>query len=229
MSKKKLLFIINNKHFTINKYLDNYEVVYIKSFDIINYSIDELTNLISFFDIILIGGGAQHLIKEEIYKYPEFKNLFNIVKICDNLSKLLVGICLGCQIIAYIYECEIHKLNNLCIGTGFLNLKSINFKEDKFLSNIDYNIIKYSFSFHYDYIIISKNNKLIEIIAKSNDNIPYIIKHCSKKIYGFQFHPELSLENISNSIKKFNVNYYLENYNNNICINFFDALFNFNK
>jgi len=65
--------------------------------------------------------------------------------------------------------------------------------------NIDYEKLKGAFSFHKDYINFDDSDKVISeltIIAKSINNLPYIIKHKNKQIYGFQQHPEHTQGNI---------------------------------
>jgi anthranilate/para-aminobenzoate synthase component II len=100
--------------------------------------------------------------------------------------------------------------------------------KDIFISNLDHNLLVKSFSYHYDFIKINNNiqNSEIEIIAKSINNIPYIIKHKTHNIYGFQMHPEINIINI----KKYK--YIIKNYSEDIAKNFFDVLlkcFYYNK
>lgn len=174
---QQILFI-KNYIFTENLfYLDKFNINYIYSFDIINYNDSQLNELIDKYHIIIIGGGPQHLTFELINNYPEIKNLIKIINLAHLKSKLLIGLCLGCQIIAYTFGLEIIQMNNLCIGFGYLDINSLNnqiIEKDKYLNNLDYHIISKSFSYHNDCINFKSNNEL-ELLAKSNNNIPYIV------------------------------------------------------
>ena len=228
--KHKILFIKNNiltENISHLKYLD-ISIDYIFSFDIIDYNYDELNKLIDNYTIIIIGGGPQHLTFDLIKKYPEIDNLIKIVKIVQSKSKLLIGICLGCQIIGYTFGFKIVQMPNLCFGFDFLDINSINnelIKKDTFLSKMDFNIISKSFSYHYDCIKLDSNNEL-NIIAKSISNIPYIIKHKSANIYGFQFHPEISFNHINHIFLNYNINFSYQDFDSNICKHFFEIFIN---
>ena len=207
---KKILVILN----TDNRIFDNMNlnIYYINSIKIKNMTLHNLFILIKLYDVIIIGGGPQRLSNQN---YPEIINLMNIVKICDFLNKLLIGICLGCQIIAKFYNFKIYELYNRHIGTKFLNIDSINYNiinQDNYLKNINIKLIKYAYSYHYDGIYISKNykNNNIDIIAYSIDNIPYIIKHKTKSIYGFQFHPEATLKSITHRLNNDKIPYQID-------------------
>jgi anthranilate/para-aminobenzoate synthase component II len=214
--KKNILYI---KNFSSGKnlyFLKKYFNINIKCIDsnlLINYTIDNLKKLIELYDIIIIGGGKQHLTSNNIFlKYPEIKNQIEIVKLISmyyKKNKLLIGICLGCQIIALCFGLKIVQMKKLCLGFDNLDITTINYNyinnyKDIYLNKINYKLLAKSFSFHYDninYIDCIDNNIVnneLVIIAKSNEGIPYIIKHLKSKIYGFQFHPEACLESIIN-------------------------------
>lgn len=103
---------------------------------------------------------------------------------------------MSCQLIAQYYGCEIKELEK--IGYNYLDIKDLNIEEiekDKFLLNINYEKLKGAFNFHKDYINFDDSDKVISeltVIAKSINNLPYIIKY----IYGFQQHPEHTQGNI---------------------------------
>lgn len=227
---KKILVILNNINSINYEYLSkNYKnVKYIYSVCIMNKSFDKIKNMILKYDIVFIGGGPQHLTNDKIKSYHELNNLFNVVKICEENNILLIGICLGSQIIAHYYNSQVIKLSNVCIGTNYLDINNVNKKiisNDKYLSKLDLNILKKSFSFHHDGIKINKNNNL-DFIAFSINNIPYIIKHKSKNIYGFQFHPEVTKNYIYNILNIYNIVIdmsFVSNISEDISRNFFDA------
>jgi anthranilate/para-aminobenzoate synthase component II len=122
------------------------------------------------------------------------------------------------------YKMPIKKLPKFVIGHNYMdNINTNIVSSDKYLSKMNFSLIKQSFSFHSDGIeraelfppkleTLSVSNvptKKIVVIASYGD-IPYIIKHRKKPIYGFQFHPEANIESIMNSIKKNNVNFYID-------------------
>ena len=219
MTKKIIVFL--NNHFNTNiNYLDeqNYDVTYIFTDTIIDKDDMYIISLIIDYDLIIIGGGPQHLTTNQIKYYPEVPILIKIVKLSYEINKLLIGICLGCQLIALTFNIEIIKLKELHIGTTFLDLSTLNIdlvKSDKYLSNMDFDLIEHSFSFHNDGINYI-NHSEIDILCYSKTNIPYIIKHKDKPIYGFQFHPELTNNSISNSLNKYNINYEIDKLDDHI-------------
>jgi GMP synthase-like glutamine amidotransferase len=212
MDKKIIVFL--NNHFNTNiNYLDekNYNITYIFTDTIIDNDETYILSLITYYDLIIIGGGPQHLTNHEIKHYPEVPILIKIIELSYKINKLLIGICLGCQLIALTFNIEIVKLKESHIGTSFLDLSTLNkdiIKSDKYLSNINFELIEHSFSFHNDGINPSGiNHPEIDILCYSKTNVPYIIKHKNKSIYGFQFHPELTNISIHNSLNKYNINY----------------------
>lgn len=222
----KTLLILNSKKFSTYSYftMKNYDILY--SVNIKNKTKKYINDLITEYDLIVIGGGTQHLTKNEIENYKEIIFLTEIIKSCSEQNKLMIGICLGCQLIAHVYGCEIKKLEFTQIGYNYLDINSLNNKiieDDKFLSNIDYEKLKGAFSFHNDYIELNKENEELIVIGKSINNLPYIIKHKNKPIYGFQQHPEHTQETLGRIIKIFKVNENHETLDNEININFFDS------
>lgn len=246
---KNILYIKNFSHSNNLSYLkkfSNVDVNCIYSIQLVNYNIDQLIELIELYDIVILGGGKQHLTSNNMSTdHPEIVNQIMIVKLFStrfkSSNKILIGICLGCQIIASSFNYTIVPMDNLLIGFNFMDLNTINHQyiiNNKYLSNLDYNLLSQSFSFHYDYIDylnyiptcfddIDKNgdvsnmtnmtntfntnnpnnidDKLL-IIAKSINDVPYIITNANSNIYGFQFHPEICYESITNVINSFSDN-----------------------
>jgi GMP synthase-like glutamine amidotransferase len=154
---------------------------------------NEIDELIDNIDAVIIGGGKQSVV--ELEKYKELSIIIDIIMKCGNLNKPVLGICLGCQLIGVTYGLSVRTLQNPHIGPGYLSLETINpqkIENDNFLSKLDWSIVHHAFSFHYDGLIDSEDsNGKIQILGKSNSDVPYIIKHKSKPIYGLQFHPEM--------------------------------------
>jgi GMP synthase (glutamine-hydrolysing) len=182
-------------------------VIYIFSYNLINIEFKLLILLINYADIIILTGGPQHLIESKINKYPEINVLMNIIKICHTLNKLLIGICLGSQLIALTYGMKIIKLNKLHIGRNFLDLTTLKMdiiQNDNYLNKIDFELFQNSFSFHNDGVY-DIHNSYIDILAYSKSRVPYIIRHKQKPIYGFQFHPEATNNSIINALNKYDI------------------------
>lgn len=97
--------------------------------------------------MILIGGGFQRL--TNIEDYPDLTEIIKLIKLVDKYDKILIGICLGCQLIAYTYGLEIIKLDKYHLGFNYLDINSINYDKinDNILKNIDYNLLEKSLSF----------------------------------------------------------------------------------
>lgn len=207
MCKKKILYIINNYSKNNLEYLEKYfniELCCLCS----NYLIDKdhfyLNNLIESFDIIIIGGGPQHLIGNYLDIHPEIKNQIELVKILSKTNKILIGICLGCQIIGRTFDLEINQMDKLCLGFNYLDTNSIDHKyiavkNDKYLSKMDFNLLSKSLSNHYDYVnFYNCSNSELQCVGYSNFGVPYILTHSTANIYGFQFHPEVTFDSIVN-------------------------------
>lgn len=201
------------------------EAMYIESYMLINIPVNFLYKIIKNFDMIVISGGPQHLYMN-LDIFPEIKPLLVIVRLCSYLNKMLVGICLGCQIIGMAYKMQIKKLPQFVIGHNYIDNINTNIDKDNYLSKMDFSLIKQSFSFHSDGIE-NVPNKKIDILAYYGD-VPYIIKHRKKPIYGFQFHPEANIESIMRSIKKNHVNFSINQHipYEAITNNFFSAFIN---
>jgi anthranilate/para-aminobenzoate synthase component II len=209
---KKVLYIANNPNGQNLKFLENYfkvKIDLISSSKLISTNFQDIIKLIMDYDIIILGGGPQHLTKEHIHLYPEIGNQIKIIKCIVNTSKILIGICLGCQIIGLAFGYQVVQMKQLCVGYNFMDLNSIDNvyisqSNDLYLSKLNYNLLAKSFSFHYDQVFIEhdndkgskQNNNELIVIAWSKTKVPYIIKHSKSNIYGFQFHPETTQESI---------------------------------
>lgn len=207
--KKNILFIKNiiqdNKLDYLDKYF-NVEITWIDSNELVGKDHEYLNNMIKPYDIIIIGGGPQHIIGNYENFHPEIKNQIELVKIISNTDKLLIGICLGCQIIGKAFGYSIVQMNNLCVGFNYLELNSIDYdqiqiKNDKYLGKLDWKLLAKSFCYHYDCVNINTCDNLnfkLRCVGYSKLNIPYIFTHSDANIYGFQFHPEVTIGCIKN-------------------------------
>ena len=161
-----MLLIVQNGYNTpqISKYLDE-EFEIVKSFetDVSKINLEK-------YSIIIILGGFQSVI--DINKFPYLFNVVNMIKECLVSNKLLLGICLGCQLIAFALGCDIKSSGKLNIG---YNVRIMGHE------NI--------FRCHIDYVI---PNELINVIEYF-ENMPYLYKS-GDYIYGIQCHPDITPE-----------------------------------
>lgn len=172
-----MILIIQNGTFAthITKYLDKeygeYEIIKSFEHDVSTISLDK-------YSIIIILGGNQSVTK--ICRYPYLLKTVKLINKCLKINKPLVGICLGCQLIAYALGCEIKSSKTLNIG-------------------YDASLLGYSnvFRCHFDYVV---PNKSIQVLEYMNE-MPYLYKY-DDNTYGIQCHPDITpecVENFSNN------------------------------
>ena len=163
--------------------------------------------------IILPGVGAFPKAMEKIKK----KNLDKIILKANYEKKIIIGICLGMQLLfEKSYE------NSPTKGLGILKGKVIKFNKNNKLKNkfnVGWNKIylnsknkdpylkninkKYMYFIHSYYVKINDNN--IETTFSKFNSIKFTSSVRKNKIFGYQFHPEKSAVeglNIYKSIKK---------------------------
>jgi GMP synthase-like glutamine amidotransferase len=166
-------------------------ILIIKSFDKkINY-IQE--SFIKKWDYIIILGGYQSVV--DIDKYPYLYNIIKLIKIAISFDIKILGICLGCQLIAKAFDYNIIHMKNNEIGYHSTIKLTEEGLLDKVFSNC--NNLDNILSFHTDMIDIN-SNKGLKVLG-TYKKIPYIIK--IKSAYGIQFHPEVNLCILKNYLK----------------------------
>lgn len=196
----------------------NINIKFIQSIELIGLDMEKLIELIEPFTIIILGGGTQHLTTNNLHEiYPEIQNQIQIVKLIKTkyfaTDKILIGLCLGCQIIGLSFEHKIIPMEKMIVGFNQLDANSVNWNwiyetNNNYLSSIDYKLISQAFSFHSDCIdpdsiVKSSSNTELKIIAYSINNIPYIVANSDGNIFGFQSHPEFCFKTLSNIIEMF--------------------------
>lgn len=136
------------------------------------------------YDLIILSGGSQLA----IVTAPEvFKEEINLIK---NSQKPIIGICEGCEIIAHTFGSK-------------LEFNEAKAKGIKRIEIVDKNFIKLNSPIEvyeaHQWAIKELGKELLGI-AKSGYGWE-IIKHKDKPIYGFQFHPEMLVnETLGNEI-----------------------------
>ena len=115
-----------------------------------------------------------------------FSEFIFLKKLIDS-NKLIIGICLGAQLIAKLYGSKIYKNKNDIVEIGYRKLDKIN---QKFFKDVSSMLQFHNEGIGYNpYMSVYARGRIFEIDA-------YKIK--SKKIYGFQFHPEVTVNMIKN-------------------------------
>lgn len=130
-------------------------------------------------DMVIVCGGNTYPVnqnKERLSKEMEF---------IRKTEKPVLGICYGFQVIAEVFGGELSKLATQ--RKQVVEIKKV--KDDPIFAEI-FNLEVWE---NHKYAVTSVGDEL-EILATSSDGVE-IIKHKSKPIYGFQFHPEHKIEN----------------------------------
>jgi GMP synthase (glutamine-hydrolysing) len=136
------------------------------------------------YDLIILSGGSQ----VAIVNAPEiFKEEINLVKYS---TKPIIGICEGCEIIAYTFDSKL--VLNESRAKGIKRIDIIEKEYFDFKGPIEvYEAHQWA---------IKELGKDLIGIAKSGYGWE-VIKHKDKPIYGFQFHPEMLVnETLGNTI-----------------------------
>jgi len=123
------------------------------------------------YSMVIILGGHQRM--RDINLYPGLINVVTLIKKCIEIAKPVLGICLGCQLIAYVLGWEIKQLDKLYIG---YDVKIFNFD--------------HIFRHHLDYVV---PKDLAEIVGEY-DGITYAFRH--NNLFGIQCHPDISPDNV---------------------------------
>ena len=131
--------------------------------------------LIDNFDLIILSGGSHFSV---LGHEQEYKKEIEIIK---NVNKPIIGICLGFQLIAYVFGAKLYKINKKIKGISPIKVIS-----DHYIFN---NLPNFKVYESHRWLIKKIPKNFIEL-ARSKDGIE-VFKHRYKNIYGFQFHPEV--------------------------------------
>lgn len=130
------------------------------------------------FDLIILSGGS----KFEIEGHED--KLGDELALIKNTTKPLIGICYGCELIAKAFGGVLEKSSGQ--HKGIVDIKIL--EENSIFDNIK------SLRVYESHRWLVKELPLDFTALASSGHGYEIIKHCSKPIYGFQFHPEQFVE-----------------------------------
>lgn len=161
---KTLLIDNNTKHLEkLKKLIPNHEVT---------VTWKNIPSNVSDFDLIILSGSRDSSV---VWNHEDFKDEIYIIK---NTDKPLIGICFGCELIAYSFNCPLNELKEMHTG-----IREIYFT-DQTLTTKDKALV-----YEHHRWEIEKLNDTFQLVASSKD-CPEIIKHVTRPMYGLQFHPE---------------------------------------
>jgi GMP synthase-like glutamine amidotransferase len=151
---------------------------------------------------LVISGGPQFV--TELDRFPELHLELALIHIAANAGKLVLGICLGFQLINHAFGNTVVRLEESRIGCGYFDPASVETVGDCRLQQIDFACFDAAFSFHNDGVIANESPDLITV-AKSRCDPPlvYAVRHRTLPIYGFQIHPEATLTGIHGCLERY--------------------------
>ena len=133
------------------------------------------------FDLIILSGGSNHSVigNNDLYNKE--------LELIKKSKKPIIGICLGFQLICYAFGAFLSRLETK--EHGFIEIKTT--LENDIFSNLLNPRVYESHKW-----VAKKEPKDFILLATSIDGVE-AIKHKSKDIYGFQFHPEMFVNETS--------------------------------
>lgn len=168
---KVLLIDNHSKH--INELLKKFNDIEVVDFE--NIKLNSLNS----FDLIILSGGSSFSVKNHSKKYSKE------LKLIKNTKKPVLGICLGFELICFVFGEELVKMKSK--ERGIISIR-------KYIQDPILNLIPNKFKVFESHRWVVKETKYLDKIAFSNDGVE-IVKHHKKKIYGLQFHPEVFVKN----------------------------------
>jgi GMP synthase-like glutamine amidotransferase len=132
--------------------------------------------------IILSGGHGISVVDHQLI----YKEELELIK---SINRPMLGICLGCELIAFAYNSQLERLENK--EKGLMHLEVV--VPDPIFRNMT-NILVYE---SHRWAIKTLGKELISL-AISKDGIE-VFKHATRSLYGVQFHPEAFTEETNGS------------------------------
>ena len=128
------------------------------------------------FDFIILSGSS---------KLKDF-NLYNSqIQLIQNTTKPLLGICFGLHLISYAFGTRRSLLNKKAHKTELIKEIQPSYLFNNLSTLFVYNAHRWA---------VKKAPQGFETLATSDNGVE-VIKHKDKKLYGFQFHPEVKVNN----------------------------------
>jgi len=138
-------------------------------------TLSEIDEISPKFDLIILSGSKSTSLLSHLNVFEKEMDLIRTTEIP------VLGICLGFELIAYAFKSSLQKIP--AREKGIISIEVMT--RDKIFE--DLNILSVYECHRW---VVSKLPDCLEAMAKSEDGIE-IIRHKEKKIYGFQFHPEM--------------------------------------
>ena len=139
-------------------------------------SVDKLDTIdTQSFDLIILSGSSKFPIfgNEDLYK--------NEVDLIKKSDVPIIGICLGFELIGYAYGARLEAMDH--------KKREVVKIQTTQPSQIFDNLPNFRVYKAHRWVIKELPTELVEL-ARSSDGVE-VIKHKNRKIYGFQFHPEM--------------------------------------
>lgn len=153
---------------------------------------------------LVISGGPQFV--TELDKYPELHLELALIHVAAAAGKLVLGICLGFQLINHAFGNRVVRLPEPRIGCGYFDPASVIAGDDYRLRQIDFSRFHAAFSFHSDGVEVNESSDLITVASSRCDSgqpLVYAVRHRTLPIYGFQVHPEATLAGIQECLARY--------------------------
>jgi GMP synthase (glutamine-hydrolysing) len=168
------ILVVNNGSTYLDKLI---EIIPHSVVDVVRYDQMDGHTAHDYDAVLLSGGHEMSVVNHEM----EFSKELHFIK---QVKKPLLGICLGFELIAYAYG---------------LVLKRQDVKESRVVSiqithpdEIFYGLSSVKVYESHRWVVEEAHGKVQEL-ARSIDGVE-VIKHIDKMVYGFQFHPEMFVE-----------------------------------
>jgi GMP synthase-like glutamine amidotransferase len=150
----------------------------------------------------VISGGPQFV--TELDRFPELLLELDLIHVAAAAGKLVLGICLGFQLINHAFGNRVVRLDEPRIGCGYFDPTSVTTGNDSHLQQIDFACFDAAFSFHNDGVITNESPDLITVAkSRCDPALIYAVRHRTLPIYGFQIHPEATALGIQGCLARY--------------------------
>lgn len=140
----------------------------------VTVSLDRLVDVrLDSYSLIILSGGHQ----AEVQEHPEFYQ--REIALVRSAAVPVLGVCLGFEIMAYAFGSRLKQLT--ASERGVVTLETM--QPDPIFDRRTYTVME-----NHRWVVSDIGHELIPL-ARSIDGVE-IIRHRSRPMYGFQFHPE---------------------------------------